>query len=128
MKRVLKTARPAIAALLLAHVTPATAQVAAANDFQTMEQFAPMLEVMKKHMGKKRFGQLMQTVGPMMDEMMTGEGSAGAPGYGALGGNGFDVGRMASLVDGQSIASLVEAFAPSERPRSARKHARRARD
>src|SRR3954451_6892707 len=82
-------------------VTPASAQLAGADEFQTMEQFAPVLEVMKQHMGKKRFGQLMQTVGPMMDQMMAGEGSSAAGGYGAFGGShSFDVGRMVTLIDG----------------------------
>ena len=128
MKRALKLAQPAIAVLLLAVSTPASAQFAGADQLQTMEQFAPVLDVMKKHMGKKRFGQLIQTVGPMMDQMMTGEGSGGAPGYGAFGDDrGFDLGRMATLVDGQTIAGLVEAFAPAEPPRPVRKQARRAR-
>jgi len=128
MKRALKLAQPAIAGLLLMVSTPASAQFGGADEFQTMEQFAPVLEVMKQHMGKKRFGQLMQTVGPMMDQMMAGEGSSAAGGYGAFGGShSFDVGRMVTLIDGQTIAGLVRAFEPTERPRAVRRHARRAR-
>jgi hypothetical protein len=128
MKRALKLAQPAIAGLLLMVSTPASAQLAGADEFQTMEQFAPVLEVMKQHMGKKRFGQLMQTVGPMMDQMVTGQGSSATGSSGAFGGaQGFDVGRMATLIDGQTIAGLVRAFEPVEKPRSVRKHAQRAR-
>ncbi len=133
MKRLLKIAPPAaLSALLLSVATPASAQFAGAgagtDEFQQMEQFAPVLEMMKQRMGKKRFGQLMQTVGPMMDQMMAGQGSATGT-YGALGGaHGFDVGRMATMIDGQTIAGLVEAFAPTERPRRAvRKHMRHVR-
>ena len=128
MRLALKFAQPAVAVLLLSIGTPASAQLAGADEFQQMEQFAPVLEVMKKHMGKKRFGQLMQTVGPMMDQMVRGQGSSATGSYGAFGGaQGFDVGRMATLIDGQTIAGLVGAFEPVEKPRSVRKHAQRAR-
>jgi hypothetical protein len=125
VKHVLKLAQPGLAVLLLSMATPASAQVAGADEFQQMEQFAPVLEIVKQRMGKKRFGQLMQTVGPMMDQMITGQGSATGS-YGAFGARGFDVGRMATLVDGQTIAGLVQAFEPTERPRAVRRHARRA--
>ena len=133
MKRVLTIAPTAVlAALLLSVATPANAQFAGTDEFQQMEQFAPVLEMMKQRMGKKRFGQLMQTVGPMMDQMMTSQGSA-TGGFGAFGGaqgfggtQGFDVGRMASMIDAQTIVGLVQAFEPIERPRrTVRKHVRR---
>ena len=38
---------------------------AAAN---MMTQMAPMLEMMKAKMGKRRFGMMMQTMGPMMSQ------------------------------------------------------------
>jgi hypothetical protein len=135
MKRVSKIAQPAaLAALLLSAATPASAQFAGTDEFQQMEQFAPVLEAMKRHMGKRRFGQLMQTVGPMMDQMMTNQGSTTGS-YGAFGGGqgyggaqGFDVGHMASMINPQTIAGLVQAFEPDERPRrTARKHVRRVR-
>jgi hypothetical protein len=47
-----------------------------------MTQMAPMLEMMKAKMGKRRFATLMQTMGPMMSGMMDGSG-------GGLGGGGF---------------------------------------
>src|SRR5436309_12810654 len=39
-----------------------------------MTQMAPMLEMMTAKMGKRRFGMMMQTMGPMMSEMMEGGG------------------------------------------------------
>jgi hypothetical protein len=59
-----------------------------------MTQMAPMLEMMKAKMGKRRFGQMMQTMGPMMTKMMEDGGSGGMPGIGGFGdGSGFaDVG------------------------------------
>ncbi len=132
MKRLLKIAPPTALAALLSVATPASAQFAGTDEFQQMEQFAPVLELMKRRMGKKRFGQLMQTVGPMMDQMMTSQGSAPG-GFGAFGSphsfggtQGFDVGRMANLIDAQTIVGLVQAFEPTERPRrTVRKHVRR---
>ncbi|KIZ48163.1 MULTISPECIES: hypothetical protein [Rhodopseudomonas] len=49
-----------------------------------MTQMAPMLEMMKAKMGKRRFGQLMKTVGPMMSKMMDNGGAD--PGGAGLGG------------------------------------------
>ena len=130
MKRAWKLAPPAIAALLLLASAPAGAQSAGAgagmSDIQQMEQFAPMLEMMKRRMGKKRFARLMQTVGPMMDQMMTGSGGYGAGSFGAFGGGQtVDIAQMASLIDGPTIDALVGAFAPVERPRYGRRSARR---
>jgi hypothetical protein len=51
-----------------------------------MTQMAPMLEMMKAKMGKRRFGMMMQTMGPMMSQMM--EGGGGGFG-GMLGGGGM---------------------------------------
>jgi hypothetical protein len=50
-------------------------------------------------MGKKRFAQLMQTMGPMMEKMMAsqggGFGGGGLGGFGGgLGGGGFNMGGM----------------------------------
>jgi hypothetical protein len=127
MKRAWKLGLPSIAALLLLGSAPAGAQSAGAgmSDFQQMEQFAPMLEMMKQRMGKKRFARLMQTVGPMMDQMMTGSGGNGAGSFGAFGGGQtVDIAQMASVIDGPTIDALVGAFAPVERPRSGRRSAR----
>ena len=54
-----------------------------------MTQMAPMLEMMKAKMGKRRFGQMMQTMGPMMSRMM--EGGGGGLG-GMMGGGGIPTG------------------------------------
>src|ERR1700722_19354117 len=55
-----------------------------------MTQMAPMLEMMKAKMGKRRFAMLMQTMGPMMSGMMEGGGGGGLGGMmsggGGLGG------------------------------------------
>jgi hypothetical protein len=51
-----------------------------------MTQMAPMLEMMKAKMGKRRFAMMMQTMGPMMGQMM--EGGGGGLG-GMMGGGGF---------------------------------------
>ncbi|WFU24396.1 hypothetical protein QA649_41490 [Bradyrhizobium sp. CB1717] len=52
-----------------------------------MTQMAPMLEMMKAKMGKRRFAMLMQTMGPMMSRMMeNGGGLGGMMGGGNLGG------------------------------------------
>ncbi len=55
-----------------------------------MTQMAPMLEMMKARMGKRRFGILMQTMGPMMSQMMEGGGGGfgGMPSGGIPGGFG----------------------------------------
>jgi hypothetical protein len=50
--------------------SPAKAQLAGFGDGggggDMMTQMAPMLEMMKAKMGKRRFGMMMQTMGPMM--------------------------------------------------------------
>jgi hypothetical protein len=57
-----------------------------------MTQMAPMLEMMKAKMGKRRFGQMMQTMGPMMGRMMEGGGGGGFGGM--MGGGGMPGGMM----------------------------------
>ena len=58
-----------------------------------MTQMAPMLEMMKARMGKRRFGMLMQTMGPMMGQMMEGGG-------GGLGGMMGGMGGMGGMIPG----------------------------
>ena len=55
-----------------------------------MTQMAPMLEMMKAKMGKRRFAMMMQTMGPMMSRMMEGGGGGlgGMMGGGIPGGYG----------------------------------------
>jgi hypothetical protein len=87
-------------ALLLAVATaaPAKAQFGGGGGGQDMmTQMAPMLEMMKAKMGKKRFATMMQTMGPMMSNMMEGGGGFGGGGFGGLSGsgggyNGFSMG------------------------------------
>ena len=64
---------------------PAKAQFGGGGD-DMMTQMAPMLNMMKAKMGKRRFGAMMQTMGPMMSRMMqNGGGGFG----GMLGGGGI---------------------------------------
>jgi hypothetical protein len=49
-----------------------------------MTQMAPMLEMMKAKMGKRRFGTMMQTMGPMVSRMMENGGG----GFGGMLGGG----------------------------------------
>lgn len=86
----------AAAVLLLFSMTsvPANAQFAGfgggggAGGGDMMTQMAPMLEMMKAKMGKRRFAMLMQTMGPMMSGMAEngGGGLGGMMGGGGLGG------------------------------------------
>src|SRR5438874_5584665 len=61
-----------------------------------MTQMAPMLEMMKAKMGKRRFGMMMQTIGPMMSQMMEGGGG----GFGGMLGGGGMPGGGASFAPG----------------------------
>jgi hypothetical protein len=73
---------------------PAKAQFGGGGE-DMMTQMAPMLEMMKARMGKRRFAMMMQTVGPMMSGMM--EGGGGGLG-GMTGGGGF--GGMGGMIPG----------------------------
>lgn len=80
----------AAAVLLLFSISsvPAKAQFlggGGAGGEDMMTQMAPMLEMMKAKMGKRRFAMLMQTMGPMMSRMMENGGGFG----GMMGGGGF---------------------------------------
>src|SRR6185312_3205581 len=72
--------------LLLLTLTsmPAKAQFAGFGGGDTMTQMAPMLEMMKAKMGKRRFATMMQTMGPMMSRMM----EKGGGGFGGMMGGG----------------------------------------
>ena len=118
MIRLAKLACPlAIATALSFASVPAKAQFGGMDESQ-MQQFAPMLEMMKQKMGKRQFGQLMQTMGPMMERMqsqggfssMMGGGGLGGFGGGGnfggfggggipmMGGGGMDIGQIMSMV------------------------------
>jgi hypothetical protein len=88
-----------------------------------MTTMEPMLEMMKKRMGKKRFAQLMQTVGPMASQMMPsgggGFGGFGGGGFGGFGGGfgagGFDMGAMSQFMNPAMIQSMVALGGTSRR-------------
>ena len=109
MKRTIKLVLPIIASLILSSSLsrPAHAQFAGDGGFEQMQQFAPMLEMMKKKMGKKRFAMMMQTFGPMMSQMMEGQGG-GFGGFG--GGNGFDMSAMSGMMNPQTIGAMTQMF------------------
>ena len=80
----------ALLSLLTLTTMPAKAQFAGfgGSGGDTMTQMAPMLEMMKAKMGKRRFGMMMQTMGPMMSRMMENGGvmGGGIPGGAIPGG------------------------------------------
>jgi hypothetical protein len=117
----------AVAAAALA-LMPAMSGTARAQDFggmEQMQQFAPMLDMMKQRMGKKRFAQLMQTMGPMMEKMMSGQGGGFGGmggGFGGMGGGfnsinsfggpgGFSGGDMSGMMgmlgSGENLSSMI---------------------
>jgi hypothetical protein len=65
-----------------------------------MTQMAPMLEMMKAKMGKRRFAMLMQTMGPMMSRMMEGGGIPGGVGGMTPGGMGGDAPEAMGMTPG----------------------------
>jgi hypothetical protein len=71
-----------------------------------MTQMAPMLEMMKAKMGKRRFGMMMQTMGPMMSRMMENGGS-GFGGGGIPGGGDF-TGMLGSSGGGELMAMIPQ--------------------
>lgn len=92
MKGADKVICQAAAVLLLFSISsgPAKAQFlggGGAGGEDMMTQMAPMLEMMKAKMGKRRFAMLMQTMGPMMSRVM--ENGGGGFG-GMMGGGGFN--------------------------------------
>lgn len=105
----------AAAVLLLFSISsvPAKAQFAGlggAGGEDMMTQMAPMLEMMKAKMGKRRFAVMMQTMGPMMSRMMEngGGGLGGMMGGGGMGG-GFGApgyGGYAPMGGGDIMAML----------------------
>jgi hypothetical protein len=85
MKRLIKLMIPAAALAALVQAPPARA-----FDLAQMEQFAPVLEVMKQRMSKRQFQQVMQ-MGAAMAPMMERSGlSMSDMSFGP----GMDVGTM----------------------------------
>ena len=116
MTRVEKIMCQAATLLLLFSFTsaPAKAQLAGFGGGDTMTQMAPMLEMMKAKMGKRRFASMMQTMGPMMEGMMDGGGFGGTSGgfgggagFGGFGG-GDIMGMMGGSGNGQMMAMIPQ--------------------
>ena len=83
-------AAAAVLMMVATSTAPAKAQFAGGGGQDMMTQMAPMLEMMKAKMGKKRFASLMQTMGPMMSNMMDGSGGGfGGMNLGGFSGGGF---------------------------------------
>src|SRR3979411_3448937 len=97
--------------LLLLTVTsaPAKAQftgIGGGGGGDMMTQMAPMLEMLKAKMGKRRFGAMMQTMGPMMSRMM--ENGGGGFGGGIPGGfGGGDVTSMLNKSGGGEAMNMI---------------------
>lgn len=104
----------AVLALLVAFApVPAKAQLGGDGDM--MQQMAPMLEMMKAKMGKRRFAKLMQTMGPMMSGMMENggfSGMMGGGGFGGFGAPGLGAPVLAAPVYATSGFEGQEGFAP----------------
>ncbi|WJR78970.1 hypothetical protein [Bradyrhizobium sp. NP1] len=82
-----------------------------------MTRMAPMLEMMKAKMGKRRFAMLMQTMGPMMSRMMeNGGGFGGTMAGGGLGGygtpGGFGGGDMMGMMGSANISDIMGMIGP----------------
>ena len=91
-----------------------------------MTQMAPMLEMMKAKMGKRRFAMMMQTMGPMMSRMMEGGGGLG----GMMGGGGIPGGfggGIPAAAYGGSYGPTVTARTGRHRRRRLHGHDRRRR-
>ena len=94
----------AVAVALALTSVPAHAQLFKEEDMGQMKQFAPIFEMMKQTMGKKRYGAMMRKMGPMMARMGTngnGFGGNSSGGFGATptGGGyvgGFDLGGFSA--------------------------------
>jgi hypothetical protein len=90
----------AVAVALALTSVPAHAQLFKEEDFGQAKQFAPMFDMMKRTMGKKRYGAMMRKMGPMLERMgNNGNGFGGnfGGGLGAGGGEGdFDFGGFSA--------------------------------
>ena len=92
-------AAAAVLMMVATSAAPARAQFAGGGGQDMMTQMAPMLEMMKAKMGKKRFASLMQTMGPMMSNMMDGSGG----GFGGMNLGGFSGGSFGGNSGAPSI-------------------------
>jgi hypothetical protein len=87
----------AVIAVLVSAGAPAKAQLAGMDEGQ-MPQFAPLLEVMKEKMGKRRFGQLMQAMGPMILQVEEQGGFSALTGGTMPGVGGLDTAQMIGMI------------------------------
>jgi hypothetical protein len=134
MKGADKTICQAAAVLLLFAMTsaPAKAQMSgfgAGSGEDMMTQMAPMLEMMKAKMGKRRFAMLMQTMGPMMSRMMEGGGMGGMGGmvgsgdvmgmipggYGGMVSGGYGGGDIMGVIGGMGGGDIMSMIGPMMR-------------
>jgi hypothetical protein len=103
--------RTAALLLLFAFTSlPARAQIAGfggGGGGDMMTQMAPMIEMMKAKIGKRRFGQMMQTAGPMMSQMMANGGSFG-------GGSGFAPQAYGISAGGGDVIGMTGGYGGSE--------------
>jgi len=123
MKGADKVICQAAAVLLLFAVTsaPANAQmgfggggIGGGEDMMT--QMAPMLEMIKARMGKRRFAMLMQTMGPMME-------GRGGGGFGSMMGGGMipggtggsDMSGMMGMLGGGGGGDIMSMIGPMMR-------------
>jgi hypothetical protein len=87
----------AVAAVLALTSVPAQAQLFKEEDMGQMKEFAPIFEMMKQKMGKKRYAAMMRKMGPMMARMgNNGNGYGGGFGAAPTGGRGFDFGGFSA--------------------------------
>src|ERR1700752_2804515 len=103
MIRISKFAAPAIIAAAMSFASvPAKAQFGGMNEAQ-MEQMAPMLDMMKQKMGKKRFGPMVKLMAPWMEQMKGGDGMGG---FGGFGGGGFGGGFPGMVAGGFDMSQM----------------------
>jgi alanine-alpha-ketoisovalerate/valine-pyruvate aminotransferase len=95
----------ALLMLLVGVSEPANAQFSGVGD-ERMQQFAPMLQMMKKRLGKRRFGHLMQMMGPMLANM--DQVTAGNMMEMFNSGQGAEI--MTNMLSSGQAASLIEAL------------------
>ena len=103
---------------------PAKAQfagVGGGDGGDMMTQMAPMLEMMKAKMGKRRFGMMMQTMGPMMGQMMEGGGLGSMTGGGGFSG----IGMMGGAGGGDMMSMIPQLMRMANVGGGHRRHRRR---
>jgi hypothetical protein len=72
-----------------------------------MTQMAPMLNMMKAKMGKRRFGMMMQTMGPMMSRMMQNGGGGFGGSLGGFGGTTYAADGYGTSMGGGGFTGML---------------------